>query len=193
MGHNPEFDVFMTRDNKNPTEIGERRSDHSMASRFVVPMPKLIRDREGVMRAMWMKLDESTFLFSQSSCDHLDFPRRPDVVTVAFRRTIKLTKVGPKLTTLAASASVDLGGRIPRRINDTVTIPCVGATAVGVIQYFTCVRPADSFDEGDGTMLGRLLFVLLHPHRQNREILNEKLLDIIRSTNVLRSAQAKYR
>ncbi|GMI22228.1 hypothetical protein TeGR_g2008 [Tetraparma gracilis] len=42
-------------------------------------------------------------------------------------------------------------------------------------------------------MLGRLLFLQLHPHRQNRDFLTEKVLDMIRMTNVLRSAQAKYR
>ncbi|GMI25162.1 hypothetical protein TeGR_g8236, partial [Tetraparma gracilis] len=60
-------------------------------------------------------------------------------------------------------------------------------------RYFVCVRPADSFDEGDGTVLGRLLFLEMHPHRQNRDLLNEKIVDMIRMTNVLRSAQAKYR
>ncbi|GMI27839.1 hypothetical protein TeGR_g635 [Tetraparma gracilis] len=63
----------------------------------------------------------------------------------------------------------------------------------GTKLYFACVRPADSFDEGDGTMLGRLMFLLLHPHRRNQDTLTEKILDMIRSTNVLRSAQAKYR
>jgi hypothetical protein len=37
------------------------------------------------------------------------------------------------------------------------------------------------------------MFILLHPHRQNQDVLTEKILDMIRSTNVLRSAQAKYR
>jgi hypothetical protein len=42
-------------------------------------------------------------------------------------------------------------------------------------------------------MLGRLMFLFLHPHRHNQDVLTEKILDMIRSTNVLRSAQAKYR
>ncbi|GMI37933.1 hypothetical protein TeGR_g3217 [Tetraparma gracilis] len=37
------------------------------------------------------------------------------------------------------------------------------------------------------------MFLLLHPRRQNQDLLTEKILDMIRSTNVLRSAQAKYR
>ncbi|GMI19409.1 hypothetical protein TeGR_g8828, partial [Tetraparma gracilis] len=52
---------------------------------------------------------------------------------------------------------------------------------------------ADSFDDGDGTVLGQLLFLKLHPHRKNRDLLHEELFDMIRMTNVLRSAQAKYR
>jgi hypothetical protein len=42
-------------------------------------------------------------------------------------------------------------------------------------------------------MLGRLMFLLLYPHRQHKDLLTEKILEMIHSTNVLRSAQAKYR
>ncbi|GMI23406.1 hypothetical protein TeGR_g5115 [Tetraparma gracilis] len=37
------------------------------------------------------------------------------------------------------------------------------------------------------------MFIQLRPHRHNQDLLTEKILDVIRSTNVLRSAQAKYR
>ena len=70
-------------------------------------------------------------------------------------------------------------------------LPC--ALFCARFRYFACVRPAVAFDEGDGTVLGRLMFLLLHPHRQHKDLLTEKILDMIRSTNVLRSAQAKHR
>jgi hypothetical protein len=88
---------------------------------------------------------------------------------------------------------MNLNGSVPTRINNIVTIPYVTRQPVSLISFFTSVRPAGAFDEGDGTVLGRLLFLQLHPHRQNRDLLNEKILDVIRMTNVLRSAQAKYR
>jgi hypothetical protein len=109
------------------------------------------------------------------------------------RRSFKLTKIGPKLTKVVASATFTLGGRIPQGINDTVTIPFVCSGPVGLATYFACVRPADAFDEGDGTVLGQLLYLKLHPHRKNMDTLSEEVLDSIRTMSVLRSAQAKYR
>jgi hypothetical protein len=88
---------------------------------------------------------------------------------------------------------MNLNGSFTARINKIVTVPFIARSPVSVVTYFTYVRPANSFNEGDGTVLGQLMFIQLHKHRQNRDVLTEKILHIIRSTNVLRSAQAKYR
>jgi hypothetical protein len=144
-------------------------------------------------RTLWQKLDENNFFYASVSCEHDEFPRRAGVVRMEFRRSHKLTKIGPKLTKFEGSASLGMGGVIPRRINDNVIIPLVVGTCAATNAYFTCVRPADSFNEGDGTVLGRLLYLKLRPHRHNKNELNMHILDAIRTTNVLRSAQAKYR
>ena len=88
---------------------------------------------------------------------------------------------------------MNLNGSIPARINRIVTVPHMIRQPVSLVSYFTSVRPADAFNEGDGKVLGQLLFLKLHKHRKNEALLNEKILDMIRTTNVLRSAQAKYR
>jgi hypothetical protein len=135
MGHVPEFNVFGTRDSENATEIGERRSDHSVVSRTAAHMPNPFDDRELIIRSMWKKLDESTYFYLNSTCEHNEFPVRPGVVRVNFRRSIKLTKINAKLTRVEMSGSADLGGRIPRSINNTVTIPFIAASTVGLHQY----------------------------------------------------------
>ena len=89
--------------------------------------------------------------------------------------------------------SMNLNGSIPARIKEIVTLPYICRQPVSLVTYFTSVRPGDAFNEGDGKVLGQLLFLKLHKHRKNDELLNEKILDMIRTTNVLRSAQAKYR
>ena len=193
MGHVPQFNKHMTGEDDIDIALGERSSDHSLFAKGEIPLPAPFHDRELVSRSLWKKLDENTFFYVQESCEHDEFPRRAGLVRMEFRRSYKLTKIGPKLTKLQGSCCMVMGGVIPRRINDTVTIPVVFSTFAPLMTYFACVRPADSFDEGDGTVLGRLLFLQLHPHRQNRDLLNEKILDVIRTTNVLRSAQAKYR
>jgi hypothetical protein len=85
---------------------------------------------------------------------------------------------------------MNLNGSIPARMNNIVTIPYVTRQPVSLITYFVSVRPADAFNEGDGAVLGQLVFLLLHKHRQNKDPLNQKILETIRMTNVLRSAQA---
>ena len=89
--------------------------------------------------------------------------------------------------------SMNLNGSFPARINKIVTVPFIARQPVSLIAYFSMVRPAGSFQDGDGKVLGQLLFLKLHKHRKNEDLLNEKILDMIRTTNVLRSAQAKYR
>ena len=49
------------------------------------------------------------------------------------------------------------------------------------------------FDEGDAADLGKILYLELYPKRLNAEHLDEEILRAIRSINVLRAAQAKYR
>jgi hypothetical protein len=192
MGHAPQYtDANNSEDAK--TILGDRRNNHSAMVRFEIPMPSPFQDRDGVIRSLWKKLDENTYFVSQVPCEHVEFPESAEHVRMHVRRNFKLTKISPRLTLFEGSASINLRGSLPRSINDAVTIPTVVNSSDAVLMYFMCVRPAVLFDEGDATTLGRLLFARLRPHRKNRDTLNEKILEMIRMTNVLRSAQAKYR
>lgn len=192
MGGAPQYTDLINADG-GETIVGECRNNHSAIVRITIPVPSPFQDRDGVVRSLWKKLDENTYFVSQVSCEHVEFPKSAEFVRMHFRRFLKLTKISPRLTVLEASCRFNLRGSIPQRINDTVTIPTAASASDAVLMYFLCVRPAGSFDEGDATTLGRLLFARLRPHRQNRDTLNEKILQMIRMTNVLRSAQAKYR
>ncbi|GMI28031.1 hypothetical protein TeGR_g12097 [Tetraparma gracilis] len=192
MGHISKYSNHGRSENEQPV-TGERRNDHSVVVKVLVPMPTPFNDREVVARSLWKKLDENTYFMSQLSCEHTNFPIRADVVRFSMERTFKLTRIGPKMTLFEWAANLNLNGSIPRSVNDAVMVGKVVKSLINFAKFFSCVCPADSFDEGDGTVLGRLMFLQLHPHRQNRDLLNEKILDVIRTTNVLRSAQAKYR
>jgi hypothetical protein len=173
--------------------IGERRNDHSVVANQPVPMPSPLEDRVIIAKILWKKLDDDTFFVAQGSCEDDDFPPQTHVVRATFTRLLKLTRISPKLTSLEMIGTLNLGGRVPRRVNDFATVPYTAASQTSLARYFISVRPADAFDEGDATVLGQLMYIELHPHRQNVDLLNEKILDMIRTTNVLRSAQAKYR
>jgi hypothetical protein len=131
MGHNPEYRIFLT---DTPSEYGERRSDHRVVQRKPIPMPNPFQDREIVATMMWKKLDENTYFYTQKSCENDEFPARPGVVRASYRRTVKLTKMSARLTRVEMSGSVNMGGVLPRRINDTVTIPLTATLSVGMIQ-----------------------------------------------------------
>jgi hypothetical protein len=98
-------------------------------------MPNPFGDRELVLRSMWKKLDENTHFYSNSTCEHDQFPELPGVVRTISKRSIKLIKAHKKLTQVEMCGSVMLGGRITQRINDAVTIPFVATSLVGLHQY----------------------------------------------------------
>ncbi|GMI30812.1 hypothetical protein TeGR_g7222 [Tetraparma gracilis] len=156
-------------------------------------MPSPFDEREIIGKSLWKKLDDNTYFVAQSSCEHDDFPPQKDRVRMHFMRCFKLTRLGPRLTGLKMIGTSDLGGVIPSWVNEVITTPYIAGSQVFLARFFASVRPADSFDEGDGTALGQVMFLHLHQHRQNKDLLTQKILDMIRSTNVLRSAQAKYR
>ena len=82
---------------------------------------------------------------------------------------------------------------LPARINRIVAVPSIIRQPLYLVSYFTSVRLTAEFDEGDGTVLGHLLFLQLHKHRKNKGLLSDKIMGMIGMINVLRSAQAKYR
>jgi hypothetical protein len=192
MGHCPKYISYKV-DNGEETVGGERRNDHNIVAKSVMNMPPPFVHRDVVTRTLWKKMDEDTFFLTQVSYDHRDFPESKDAVRMSFLRSMKLTRTGPKLTLLEWSGELSLNGYIPRNVNDTVVNPRVASTTPLMARYFTCVRPADVFDEGDGTALGQIMHLTLSPHRKNLDVLTEKIFEMIRTTNVLRSAQAKYR
>ena len=127
------------------------------------------------------------------SSDHGSVPLPKNTVRTTNVRTIKLTRVGPSLTRYEGVGSMHLNGSFPARINNLVTIPFVVKQPISLARYFTSVRPAGAFTEGDATRLGMLLFLELYKHRKNEDLLREKIGELIGTMNVLRSAQAKYR
>ncbi|GMI39863.1 hypothetical protein TeGR_g2686 [Tetraparma gracilis] len=173
--------------------MGERRNNHSLVAGGTLSMPHPFQNRLIVIKTLWEKLDNDTFFLLQVPSTHGSIPSPENVVRTTNMRLMKLTGIGPSLTKCEMVGSMNLNGSIPARINTIVTLPYMTRQPISLVNYFTSVRRADAFNEGDGKVLGQLLFLKLHKHRKNGDLLNEKILDVIRTTNVLRSAQAKYR
>ena len=84
-------------------------------------------------------------------------------------------------------------GSFPASLNNIVTIPVIVSSPANLTTFFHAVRAADAFDESDPKQLGQVLFIKLHPHRQNAHVLREKIGEMISLMNVLRAAQTTYR
>ena len=104
---------------------------------------------------------------------------------------IKLTKMSASATKVEFVGSTNLGCSCPASLNNIVNIPRIARTPVTLATFFTTIRAADAFHESDAKQLGQLLFLELHPRRQNADVL--KIGEMLSLINVLRAAQAKYR
>jgi hypothetical protein len=198
MGHAPQFNVFLrTTENATAVDVGERSSDHSVVTYSPLKMPSPFLGREAVVRSIWERLDDNTFFVAQTSCEHRDFPfDKKKAVRISVMRAIMLTKSsshGKPLTKLELFASANLGGSLPPGAGTSITAPFIARSQIFVPKFFASTRPSGTFDAEDGKVLGQLLIVLLYPHRKHEDVMREKIDDAIRMTNVLRSAQAKYR
>lgn len=176
-----------------PVVLGERRNDHSLVQEASIAMPTPFSHRQLVVKTLWAKLGPDTYFVSTVTSEHEDFPPRDKAVKSSLNRLVKLTRVGPSVTLYEAVGNFKLGGRFPSTINNLFTIPLVVQQPVLVVLYFVAVRPPHLFDEADGTVLGQLLFVQLHPHRRKPDELRKTIQEIIARVDVLRDAQVKYR
>jgi hypothetical protein len=176
MCHAPQYTAFDERGNtRGGLTVGERPNDHHMVARMYVPMPYPLQDREIVTITHWEKLSESEFLLAQSSGDHDCFPRSPEMVRVIMKRVLKFTVLSPTLTKVEIKAQIILGGRITPRINNLIVRPLMANTPVSSFRFFLFTRPADGYDEGDATELGRFLMLKLYQHRDNEHVLREEV------------------
>jgi hypothetical protein len=171
--------------------VVERRSDHNHVFKTIVKLPYPLDNREVLVRTLWRKLDEDTFLVSTNTCDHSSVPLRAGVVRVKGLRTLILTRRSPELTEVEIKGSIDLCGNFPANINRIVTRPLSMAGAKNLIEFMAATR--NHYDEGDAEELGQVLFLNLFKLRTHSGTMREELEEMIRRFSVLRLAQAKYR
>jgi hypothetical protein len=172
MGHTPQYTSLGEKGTmKGGLTVGERANDHHVVARALIPMPYPLQDREVVTCTYWEKMSEAEYLQVQVSEEHDGFPRSPDLVRVDFKRTFKFTVLSPTKTKVDGKATIVLGGSITPRINNLIVRPIMANSPVSSLRFFLCIRPADGYDEGDATELGRFLMLKLYRHRDNEHVL----------------------
>jgi len=153
------------------TTIGERCNDHSAIAQYMISMPSPLQDRQLTVQLLWEKLDDSTYFIAQKTCVHQQFPKVEGAVSMSATRLIKLTKTSESSAKVEVVGSMNLCGSVPAQVNNIVTIPLIVRGPVALATFFTAIRAADAFDESEAKQLGQLLFLELHPHRQNAHVL----------------------
>jgi hypothetical protein len=78
--------------------IGERSSDHSVIAGGTLPLPRPLQDRQILIKTLWEKLDNDTYLVSQRPVEHESVPLPVNTVRTTTVRVIKLTRITPSLT-----------------------------------------------------------------------------------------------
>jgi hypothetical protein len=190
MGWVPQYHA---RTDGRPIKEIERENDHSLVSKFELEMPFGFQNREAVMKSIWEKPIEGEYFYSSTSCSHPACPISPGIVRMDIARTMKIKQISASLTSVTFVGSVLLGGSLPTKINNAVTIPSAMNIPVSVIMYFAAVRPEHEFDDGDSTELGQLAMCRLYRHRAHPDILRKEINELISLVSVLRTCQAKYR
>jgi hypothetical protein len=178
-----------------PDTIAERAFDrtgrhHYNVFQLEAPFP--LTNREYVTISSWEKMDDGVFLWGAISTTHADVPETPEFVRMTVSRSMKMEALSPSLTRLTITSELDLGGSVPRWINDAITVPQLAGTALNMMNYFAAVRSPDSYDTGDAHELGRLSFVRLYPLRHRREVLRAEVAMMIAHNDAMREFQAKY-
>ena len=100
----------------------------------------------------------------------------------------------PRLYIRAANPSIFVrsGGRIPKSVNDAITIPQVTTAQINQQLLFASVRPTADYKEGDGKELGLLIFYKLHPLRRREDELRSEINVLVGQITVLREAKAQH-
>jgi hypothetical protein len=169
--------------------------DHSPRRSYAVyqyksPFPFV--DREFIVRCAWEKLGDGSFYFSGISWHHPDYPESPAFVRVRVARSAKLVAVSPTQTEVTVTSEVNLGGNIPRAINDAITIPKLAGTATKMMDYFACVRAPDAYNAGDSRELGKLTFLKLYKLKGRPGELRVAVTKMIARNVAMTTFQAKY-
>jgi hypothetical protein len=178
-----------------PEVMLEKYFDRTPRSLFTIcrmesPFP--LQNREYVAFCAWEKLPDGSFHFGSVSADHSSYPITPDFVRMTVTRSVRLVAISPSLTHVEITSEVNLGGKIPRAINDAITVPQLAGTCLSMMIYFQCVRSPDAYDAGDSTELGKLSFLKLRSSRGRPEELRSVVTKLIARNDAMRAFQAKY-
>ena len=104
-------------------------------------------------------------------------------------RSSRITEVAPGVSHLEYSCSLDLKGRVPKIVTDTVAVPSQQKAAQSLHRYFQHVRPLAECDAKDGLVVGHLLMDLV---ASSPEDLAHAIRTFVNRTAMLRDCSFRH-
>jgi hypothetical protein len=147
---------WVIKNEEDPVVLEERVVERTPLSvtqvaRFAFPFP--FRNRESVYMAVWAKAEQGEdfdYIISGASCDHPDVEANSSFVRMKLARAMTLTQLSPTTTAIDIITYAELGGNIPKGINNAITVPQVTSTPVNMMNFFASVRSPAAY-KGDAS------------------------------------------
>jgi hypothetical protein len=156
-------------------EVLEEANEHNKIVHMVKVIPKPFRDRELVMRFVWKKLDDDTFVFVIEPTSHEKYPEgairrgslsgltadKGERARARFPTVVKFTRAGTGLTKVDYLLQLDIGGNDLGNFSSLMRIYLVQQLkrTFELNCYFQALRGSEEYDAVDGEAVGEVMMV----------------------------------
>ncbi|GMI18901.1 hypothetical protein TeGR_g14830 [Tetraparma gracilis] len=159
--------------------------------RYEAPFP--LTNREVLTCTVWERVDADEFFVAGAygpNVTHAEHPESPEFVRMRGARVMSVKKISPTLTSVSDVSCTDLGGFVPKSINNAITVPQVTHTLVRMQLLFASIRPTADVTVADAKELGHLLH--FHLHLLQADGLRSKIGEMVDDVTVLREAKNEH-
>jgi hypothetical protein len=192
---------FMARHLANPhtieKELVEEVNAHNIVVHAVKVLPEPFSDRDLVMRWMWKKLDENTFIFVIEPVSHAKYPENKRV-RARFPAVIKLRRAGVDKTRVDYLLQLDIGGNDHGRVISAMIELYLKQNlrrTYDLHSYFQAIRGLEQWDADDGKSVGEIMVVKTKEeshHKKGETKVGARMRLLFKKQRGLRSIDAKH-
>jgi len=161
---------------------------HIVVGRYKVPYP--LTNRELVVGAIWEKVSEDEFFAVIVSCSRPNNPETDEYVRMTISRAYTIKRMTTTTASLEVVSKLEMGGIIPKRIDNTLFVPGMVAAPLNAMSFFATVR--GKCDAGDARELGMLLVHTLQSAKGSEIELRKAIAKPFERIAVLRDLKARH-
>jgi hypothetical protein len=144
-------------------KVVERVNEHNIVVHMVKVIPNPLADRELVMRFLWKKLSEDSFVFVIDPTSHKDYPLNEEKrVRAKFPTVVKLTRSGEDKTRVDYVLQLDVGGSDKKSVVNyymKLYLRQQLKRTFDLHNYFQALRGLEQWDADDGRAVGEVMVI----------------------------------